>query len=130
MSAIQLAVDALKLNQAVTSITSLSRIFPLASPQGVTLPHVIVHIASGGDDQLLTGAAKLYRSRIQCDCIAPSATVAEQLGNAVRGALEERKSNYPAKLRDCFVDGVDGSDYSDDRTSFRRYLGFHIHWSA
>ena len=127
MNVLDLITDALKKNSGVTSKTSLSRIYPIKVPQAQTLDHIVVNIITGGDDQMLDGNAGLYESRVQVDCYSKTATGALTLGDAVIAALEKRPANANVQLRDCYRDGVDSSDYSDDGEFARRILGFYAH---
>jgi hypothetical protein len=127
MNAIDLVIDALKKNNGVTSKTTLSRIYPLRVPQQQTLDHIVVNIVSGNDEQMLGGNAGLNVSRVQVDCMSKTASGAIALGDAVIAALEKKPANAHQQLRDCYRDGIDASDFSDDSEFARRILGFYVH---
>lgn len=126
MKAIDLAIAVLKASTAVVAITTHSRIYPVTAPQGMTLPHVVVNLIAGDDEQLLGGAGHLFTSRIQVDCIATSVALAAQLGEAVNAALEQRPANPPSDLDDCFTDGIAHSDSSEDGSIIRVLRGYYL----
>ena len=66
----------------------------------------------------------VFESRIQCDCIAPTATAAIALGEAVR-ALEQRPVDRDPDLIDNYGDGISFTDASDDARISCRSRIFH-----
>lgn len=131
MSALQIAVDLLKDSSEVIDIVTENRVYPVVAPQNAAVPYVIVSLASGNDEQLLSGAARIYTSRIQVDCLAASAALSMTLGDAVGEALEDVvKAAISGFIADVMRDGVDFTDFSDDRTAFRRVIGFTVIWKT
>lgn len=128
MSAIGLTIPILQKTPGVVAFTTLTRIYPVAAPQSQTLNRCVLTTATGAEAQMLSGASGMITSRIQVDCICTTATDAANLRKAVIGALKEKKPTYPGILMDCYRDGVEYEDYSDDRTQFRALAGFYVLW--
>lgn len=129
MSTLEIAITRLKAVTAVTDIVTANRIYPVAAPQKAVAPYVVVGLAAEEDEQLLAGAAKLYKGRVQVDCVAADGNNADLLGEAVKAALEDVvKASIAGKTVDSEKDGIDFTQVSDDRTAFRRVIGFYIRW--
>jgi hypothetical protein len=126
MSALNLAITALKGTAAVTAKTTQSRICAVSAPQNQALDYVVVNVVSGDDEQMLAGAGGFLTSRIQVDCVSRTVAGAQALAAAVLSALEQRPTNPPSGLLDCYRDGVEFTDSSDDGTTFRVVLGFYL----
>lgn len=128
MSGLSIAITKLVATPAVTAITTSARIYPIMFPQNAALPCVVVNITSGRDEHMLTGAGGYYQQRVTVECLAESASAAMTLGDKVRSALE---SNVNATIGSFtgvstqFAD-FERTDYSDDRSTYRRSLDFFI----
>lgn len=130
MSALEIAVTKLKATSAVTSKTTAVRIYPIDLPQGAQQPCLVVNIASGYDEHMLTGAGKYYRHRITVECLAATPEAVIALGDAVMTAMEDNVNatigafaGVTTQLAD-----LDRTDYTDDRTTYRRTLDFFVRW--
>ncbi len=132
MSALSIAITKLKATSAVTSRTTTARIYPVDLPQGASQPCLIVNITSGYDEHMLSGAGKYYLNRITVECNAQTPQEVMDLGDAVMAALQD---NVHATIgafvgvTTQFAD-LDRTDYSDDRTTYRRTLDFFIRWRS
>ena len=132
MSALQIAIDKLVATSAVTDITTTAGIYPEEMPQGASPPCVVVNVVSGQDEHMLTGAGRYYRHRVTIDCIAADPLVAQQLGDAVMGALD---NNVNATIGDftgvsTYFADTDLTDSANDRSAFRRVVDFFIRWRS
>ena len=132
MSALQIAIDKLVATAGVTAITTAARIYPVEMPQAAVAPCVVVNVISGQDEHMLTGAGRYYRHRVSIDCIAADPLVAQQLGDAVMGALD---NNVNATIGDftgvsTYFADTDLTDSANDRSSFRRVLDYFIRWRS
>lgn len=114
------------------------RVFPVVAPQGAARPYVIARTIAEDDEQILSGAARYYESRVEVQVIADSATTADAIGEVVKTALEDVTAMTvlddasPAGTIATSVTivkaGADVSDHSADRTVFRRVLDFTVRW--
>ncbi|TIX28923.1 DUF3168 domain-containing protein [Mesorhizobium sp.] len=130
MSALSIAITKLKATSAVTSKTTAARIYPVDLPQGASQPCLVVNIASGYDEHMLSGAGKYYRNRVTVECNAPTSEAVMALGDAVMAALEDNVNATIGTFTGIttqFAD-LDRTDYTDDRTTYRRTLDFFIRW--
>lgn len=130
MSALSIAITKLKATSAVTTKTTAARIYPVDLPQGASPPCLVVNIASGYDEHMLTGAGKYYRNRVTVECNAETPLEVVDLGDAVMAALQDNINATIGAFTGVttqFAD-LDRTDYSDDRTTYRRTLDFFIRW--
>lgn len=131
MSALEIAVTKLSTTAGVTAIVGVG-VYPIDLPQTATPPCVIVNVAGGQDEHMLTGAGRYYRHRVSVECLAISAAGAMALRNAVMAALD---NNANATIGDFsgvatqFAD-FERTDYSDDRTTYRATVDFFIRWRS
>lgn len=132
MSALAIAITKLKATPAVTSLTTAAGVYPIDMPQQATAPCLVVNLTSGYDEHMLSGAGKYYRNRITVECLAvgPEAVVA--LGDAVLAALQDNVNATIGAFTGVttqFAD-LDRTDFSNDRTTYRRTLDFFIRWRS
>ncbi|AMX93619.1 MULTISPECIES: DUF3168 domain-containing protein [Mesorhizobium] len=132
MSALSIAITKLKATSAVTTKTTAVRIYPIDLPQGATMPCLVVNIASGYDEHMLTGAGKYFRNRVTIECMAATPEEVMSLGDAVMTALQDNVNATIGAFTGVatqFAD-LDRTDYSDDRATYRRTLDFFIRWRS
>lgn len=132
MSALSIAITKLAATSAVTSKTTVARIYPIVFPQTASLPCLVANVVSGYDEHMLDGAGKYYRNRISIECLAASAEEVIALGDAVMSALQDNVNATIGAFTGVttqFAD-LDRTDYSDDRTTYRRTLDFFIRWRS
>lgn len=89
-----------------------TRVYPLALPQGVTLPAVTYQLIASVRQPAYDGIARLTQARFQIDCWAETYASLVQLARAVTGALD----GYEGPLGDAvahevrIVSAVDGRE--------------------
>lgn len=132
MSALSIVRTKLAATAAVTALVS-NRIYPIIFPQEAVLPCIVLNIISGADIAAhLAGQGGYYRHRIRTEMLDDDASDLDSLSDAVLAALN---GVIKATIANCVdVDilfgGLDMTDYSDDRTTFRRLLDFDVTWRA
>lgn len=133
MSSVGIVIASIKAAATVTAIIgagSAARVYPSVAPQNATKPYIVVHRIFERDNELVEGAGQYWMSRIQCDCIAGTATAADDLGEALKLALGNIvKQTIGGRTGvDIMVEGTDVSEHSDDRKSFARKIDFYVYW--
>jgi hypothetical protein len=129
MSAVAITIQALKAAATVTAVTTTARIYPMVAPQGATYPNIVVHLISENDTQMVDGPALWAESRVSVECRANSASSALDLGQVVVTAIGgTTNASLAGKTATIWQSGSDYSDYSDDRTVFRRIVDFTLRW--
>lgn len=110
--------------------------YPLVAPQNALLPFITVTQVHEGQQMLIDGATDMFQSRLSIACHARSAAGADGLAESVKAALDyvanrEVVTGSPAApvgRVTVWKEGTDVSDYSDDRSVFRRTLDFRLRW--
>jgi len=128
MSAIAISIQALLADDSVAELVG-DAVHPVKAPQG-SATCIVLHQISEVDAPMLTGPqAGFYRSRVQVDCRARTATAALALGEAVKAALGSLVRASIAGCEATFtMAGVDGTDALDDASLYRRHIDFYCHW--
>ena len=130
MSSLLIVITKIKATSAITDVVG-NDIYTVAAPQNGALPNIIINRTSLMDEQMLGGAAGIYGARIQVDINHTSAALAETLGDLVGAALESIvKETISGFTVDSMRDGVDFHDFNDNRTVFRRVMGFKVTYQA
>lgn len=138
MSPLQIITELLLQDTAVTDIVA-SKIRSFKAEQNLAPPYIIVNLAGGGDEQMLTGMGKYPDKRVSIACISADDVEADDLGNAVIAALgdvvkrtvySERGSPSVLVARDVDVieSDSDFTDWSDDQSTVRRVIDFNVRW--
>lgn len=133
MSSLGIVIAAIKAAASVTAIIgagTAARVYPSAAPQNAAKPYIVVHRIFERDNELTEGAGKYWMSRIQCDCVAETATAADGLGEALKLALGDivKQTVGGRSGVDIMIEGTDVSEHSDDRKSFARKIDFYVYW--
>src|SRR5690606_16975755 len=106
--------------------------------QGSALPAVVVTCVYEDQDIVLAGPRRGYMARIEVSCVGASVAEADELAEAVKDALEianaeimsdDSPASVEARVNYIVKDGADVSDYSDDRTVFRRIADYRMRWT-
>lgn len=111
-------------------------VYPLVAPQTATLPFLTLASIHEGQEFLLAGATSTFEGRMSIACHAASAAAVNALAEDVKLALQdvihrEITGGSPAGslgTATIWKEGTDVSDYSDDRTVFRRTFDWRIRW--
>lgn len=128
MSAVPATVQALMGNAAVAALV-VQRVYPVVSPQGASLPNIVVHLVSEDDELLLRGHAGYPQARVSVECRAATYTAVNALGEAVKAALQPlHRARYAGVLVSFQKQGSDYSDFADDSQTHRRILDFYARW--
>lgn len=131
MSTLKVVIAALKTaDYDVVDIVGENGIHAIAAPQEAAKPYLVVNMVGEPDIEMVAGPARYYEGRIQIDCVAADRLVAVDLGQAVKNQIGGivKASIAGASDVDIYADGVDMTDVSDDRSSFRRVIGFYVRW--
>lgn len=113
-----------------------ARVYPVMAPEltpqtlAASLPDIIVHrVSEAAHYTLSETGARLYDSRITFECRAQSFTAADALGEQIKIAIEGRAFTFAGRTCTFFKAESDFSDFSEDRSIFRRMMDFMGHWS-
>lgn len=125
-------MSALHLSQTVLQEAGFT-VYPIVIPQGGILPSVVTSIISEAPGTDLERAAGWYDARIRLACHASSAAgvndLAERVKDALWGEQHRRIETDSAYFLVNFFKGItDLTDYSDDRTVFRRIMDYRAQW--
>jgi len=130
MSAVGATVQALLSDPAVTAIVG-QRVFPLVLPQAVEPPALVVEIASQRDMAThLVGIGDNFAARVNVSSLTTDPASVLSLGEAVRASLHGRTGTYQGFAVRFELAENDMTDWNDDRTAFRRVVGFSVWWRA
>lgn len=102
MSVIEEALVARLRADATVAATVAARIYPVAAPQGATLPLIVYQKISGPREHTHDKAGDLARPRFQFMAIARTYAAAKALINAVRASLD----NYRGTTSSVVIDGI------------------------
>jgi hypothetical protein len=131
MSALAVVIHLLGADQTIGA-----EAYPVVIPERAALPCIVVNLIAEDQNVVLNGSQNSYASRVSVACHAGTATAANALGEAVKSCLggvinaavdigESPALEIGATILKA---GTDLTDYSDDRTVFRRILDFNVRW--
>lgn len=72
---------------ATVTAGSVTRLYPILLPQGITLPSIVYSLITEGTDYHMQGPSGLVQVRMQIDCWALTADAAVALANLVKDRL-------------------------------------------
>lgn len=135
-SALDLLIRVLSDNSDVAAIVG-TRIFGIVAPQTKAMPYIVCSLIYEDQDVTLEGHQDGYDSRVSVECVASSVTNAVELGETVKSALSI--AHHPVLSDDIpaeelgrvtlFKEGTDVTDYTQDRSTFRRFVDFRMRWT-
>lgn len=136
MNAVALIVRCLLNDIGVTDLVE-HEVYPIAAPQGFTAPHCVVTLLHEDADVTLNGHRAGFLARVSVQCMARNAPAAINIGEAVKAALTLINDPvYSAAVPPvevgtvtCWKEGTDITDYTADRSIFRRVLDFRVRWT-
>jgi hypothetical protein len=128
MSALSIVIQLLK--------TELpSPVYPLVVPQTAALPFVVVSVIHEAQDIVLEGANPAFVARLSIACHGADAAGMDAVGEQVKGILETvvnrtliDTSGQPTAGATFWKEGSDISDFSEDRSVFRRIMDWRMRW--
>jgi len=129
-SAMQIVKTSLAAISAVTAIAPATRHYPVRAPEHVTAPYILFRLATEGDEELLSGPAGYYESRVTVECISDSVTTADALGEQVKrglGAVTKATVGEATDV-DIYKAATDFLDFDDARQASRRVIDFYLRW--
>lgn len=130
MSAIPLIIEALLKDPDVGAIVH-DRIFAVQSPQGATLPAIVVVQTSEATGYTLDHRSDGYpEARINLICRADTASRAILLGDAAIKALQNLREGVSGATATFFRAPIDRTDFIDGERAFRRILGWAVRYRA
>lgn len=138
MSPLQIITQLLLQNDDVAGLVG-GNIRSFQAEQGLEPPYIVLQLAGGGDEQMLTGSAKYPDKRVSVAVIALDGVEADDIGNAVIAALgdvikqtvtsaEGSPSEVIAQDVDVMESDSDYTDWSEDQTTVRRVIDFNVRW--
>lgn len=134
MSAVAIVINKLLSDSAVKAVVTSGadiKIYPVLVPQGKTPPAIAVHLISTVDHPHLDGPGSYFRSVVQIDSMASTASQAIELGEKVIAALNGTIKASIAGCADVDIlieSGSDFTDYDDPVTVVRRLTRFSVWW--
>lgn len=137
MSALSIAIAKLRSVAGVTALVPAARIFPIEAPQELAPPFIIINLTSERDEQLLNSAGGYFDSRISVECVGATGTSANDIGEAVKKALQNVIKQDIVSLGaspvtylgvDIMKADTDLTDRADDRSLSRRIIDFYVRW--
>lgn len=136
MNAVALIVQCLLNDSGVSDIVGTD-VFPVVAPQKHIVPHCVVSLIHEDGDVTLNGHGAGFFARVSVECKAPSVPQAVNMGEAVKAALtlinEPVFSSAvpPVEIGTvtCWKEGTDITDYTPDRSIYRRVLDFRVRWT-
>lgn len=138
MSAISIAIAKVRSVTAVTDVVAATKLYPIEAPQGATTPFCIFNLVAERDEQMMSGAGRLYDSRVSIECVGATGTMANHIGELVKTALESVVKETitvsvvsPSQVFtgvDIMKADTDVTDRADDRSMTRRTLDFYVRW--
>lgn len=137
MSALSIAVAKLRGTAGVTALVPAGKIYPIEAPQEIAGPFIIVNLVSERDEEQLAGAAAYFDSRITVECNGITGTSANDIGEAVKKALQNVVKQNIVSLGtppvtylgvDILKADTDLTDRNDERSLSRRVIDFYVRW--
>jgi hypothetical protein len=139
MSALSIMVARLSANADVVAQTAGGQIYAGSPPQDVVGPRISIRLIYESSFDIMSGASRFYRSRVQINCEAPlisgamsGAAAANNLGEAVKLALEDTvKATVDGFTNvDVWKEGSDVTIPNDARDMEMRILDFYCTWKS
>lgn len=137
MNALTIFRQLLAENSGVTDLVD-TRIYVAMRKQNDPLPALVIRSVYEDQDIVLAGARQGFENRMSVECIAASAGAAQDLGEAVKAALEsvihhsilsdESPPTVEAKAT-CWKEGTDILDFTEEPEIFRRIIDFRMRWA-
>lgn len=135
MSATQIAIHLLLDDPSVVNLVG-DRVFPVAAPQVENQPYIAVSLVWEEQESVLAAHRDTFISRVSFACVANSLALADTIGEAVKGAMTDvvnvavlNATGESIGDATAWKDGTDMTDFTDDRSVFRRLLDFRLRWS-
>lgn len=134
MSAISIVVKLLEANAAAKALSKY--VYPYDAPQEAAKPYFVVNVASEMDELTLQGAGEYERTRVSVECVAATATLAEQMSTAAKVALgnviKQQVIVGSSRFKDVDVTYANFglSDSASDRSAYVRTRHFYCRWRA
>lgn len=127
MSGLAIVTAKLLATSAVTAIVGQD-VNAIMAPQTTEPPNIVLNLAGGNDQQMLSGAGKMYEQRIATESVARTATAAVALGDAVIDALQDVVKQTIAGCTDVDIalGTTDYTDWAEDRSLYRRTIHFSV----
>lgn len=123
-------MNALKILQTVLSGLDVP-VYPIVIPETAGLPCLVTSMISERANSRLDDLAGQFEARVRIACHAASPAAVMELGEEVKSVM---LSTIQAKLDggnvlvNCFKATTDLTDFSDDRTVYRRLMDFTVQW--
>lgn len=117
-------VNAKLLSTAAVKAIVADRGFPDVLPQKVTLPAYTFTLISDVPSHHMGGISGLSEARVQIDCYAATRTIANQLAEAVRIAIDAQRGTFGTEsVRTCHLENTFSSpEQPVDGSSEWRYV--------
>ncbi|WP_275782432.1 hypothetical protein [Pararhizobium gei] len=123
-------MNALKILQTVLSNLDVP-VYPIVIPESAGLPCIVTSMISERANSRLDDLAGQYEALVRIGCHAASPAAVMDLGEEVKTVLlqtVQAKLDNGNVLVNCFKATTDITDFSDDRTVYRRLMDFTVQW--
>lgn len=137
MSATTLAIQLLLQDATVAGLVA-GAVLPVEAPQDQALPYVVVRVLSEDAGYVIAGDTGAFDNRVEVACHGRTFAQSDAIGEAVKAALINNV-NRAVSYGDGSPPDVIGiattwkapgdvSDFSRDRSVFRRIMDFRLRW--
>jgi hypothetical protein len=122
MADLSKSLHSLLANDPLVGGTVGGRVFPVAAPQGTTLPYAVYRIIGVEPNDTKNGVSEVDEARVQIELIDTSYQRIVQTAAAVRTNLDR----YRGTVAGLYIDGIKYLDYQDD---FSPEPGIYQHYA-
>jgi len=127
VSAISIVSAILAADSAVMAVAS--SISPIAAPETVTRPALVLHLSRETDEPTLRGAGLYPEAEFVVDALGESFGAANALGDLIKGVLTNWRGTITgAEVSHILPSGIDHFDRGERGDAWRRRLGFRIRY--
>lgn len=134
MISVNIVTQILLANGAVTAIVG-DKVHPLEAPQDMAFPHIVVHLVSEPEEDMLDGSSQLRDGRVSCETRTTDIDQLSILGEAVIDAMRDKLELHIAgaivTTRKAATDETDAARQtgpSGGRSVYRRITDFYVFW--
>ncbi len=110
----------------ISEVDALSdqKVYVGRTPQGKSLPHVVVDRISDDHNNALDGTGSLVMAEMEIDCKAATPTAADDLADAIKTAIDDYSGSMGDETCKAVIfNGFSHRDeYVDDKSDQQRYV--------
>lgn len=134
MISVNIATKILLADSAVAAIVG-QNVHPIEAPQDMTFPHIVVHLISEKEEDMVSGSSQLRDGRVSVETRTDDIAVLNVLGEAVIDAMRDKLELHIAgaivTTRKAATDETDSAKQtgpSGGRAVYRRITDFYVFW--